>query len=151
MSWAEVRSGNKVSIRAAYHTVMAFESAAESTTLCTPQRFATEELENEPYLDAEEPFAIVVGTTRTSLKYLTDKQALLIRAILSEGEITSDSLSEKLGISPGSVSVYVSRLNQRVRELSKGAISPLVSTSRNARGAGSLYKLAVASSQGQAK
>lgn len=142
MLWAEVRSGGKVSIRAAYHTVLAFESAADSTTLDLPQPFASAQSGRHVYLDVNDLYAIVDGNSRISLKYLTDKQVRILR-VLARGEpVPSEVISEELNILPTSVSVYVSRLNNRVRELSRGTISPLVSTSKNGRGSGTRYILA---------
>lgn len=137
--WYEPASdiGN-VTIRAAYHTVMAFESAKASSTLLQPAPLSGPQIEAIGAIRRirieEQPtqtVMVIEGTKSTARVRTTTAQHRLIAALEAHPEgLSSEALAKALKIGVGSVPMYVSRLNNTVMASTRGQVRKLVAARR---------------------
>jgi hypothetical protein len=140
--WSEPAADDgNVTIRAAYHTVMAFESAKDSSALLRPAPL--EAAKGQAFgsfvgirIDESRGGRLLVeGTEATFPVSLTGRQHDLVLAVLDRPDgISAEELGEKLGVGAASVPMYMSRINARISAASAGRLQRVFIAHRLAGG-----------------
>lgn len=133
-----------VTIRAAYHTVVAFESALETSSLQLPTRRylgrTGQEVARLTAVRAEGGKLLVEVSDGSFFVPVSDQLLLAAQAILRGGDDAGSSqIASVLGIGGSSVPVYVTRLNEAIGRASGGKYAQAVRSKRLAGGAATYY------------
>ena len=123
-------------IRAAYHTVMAFESADEGSVLLTPaplQKSHTNPLGHlvRVYVDRRRGNGLIIEGSETTVPVRLPTALFQLAVALTDRPTggAQSELASVLGIHPTSIPTYVSRLNQRIVAGTRGQVCDIISRS----------------------
>jgi hypothetical protein len=127
--WREPKSN--VTIRAAYHTVMAFETVLQRSTLIVPRPIGAvlaEVLRLESLGDGSYSISIGSRSWNITLRNAPARDALLQELLAVSEGVSLSELARRMEKSPDVVSEYRSRLNASVREQTLGKIPEIIET-----------------------
>lgn len=148
--WAEPSGSGlgNATIRAAFHTVMAFESAIPTSAVLTPPEIPPRGFGQLTVVRESGGAAYEIEGTDGGFTLSLDrapKLQQLLEAILRERSgIDSSRLARTLGVSTSSIAVYKSRLNDKAAAQSRGQLRELV-RARQVASHDFVYELASAS------
>ncbi|WP_022907111.1 hypothetical protein [Curtobacterium sp. B18] len=137
--WAEPSGAGlgNATIRAAFHTVMAFESAISTSAVLTPPEIPPRGFGQLTTIRGSGVAAYEIegtdGGFTLSLDQAPQLQQLLEAILRERSGIDSSRLARLLGVSKSSVAVYKSRLNDKAALQSRGQLRELVRSRQVAR------------------
>lgn len=133
-----------VTIRAAYHTVVAFESARPGSALQLPRRQhfgeggARERRLRSLGVDSGR-LSIGIGGRVLSAPVASQIASTAAAIQLGAGVASSESIAKAIGVKPDSVPVYVKRLNEAIGRATSGQYSQAVRSRRLTGGSAEYY------------